>query len=265
MHCKILPFLVSCLLMVDGKADLQSTQKDVLTNTLQDNFNPSPKEGRTSEPDGRALVKKILVKHGSTFQPALQAFFNKKQQQQQQVDSLNQRSDNAYTRVPHYSSSDEDLFDKHDWSNDDYGNVKNDLETSGSYNDGYHQTRVPYYGSLYPSYGGVGGIGDIGGIGGVGGIGGIGGGGGYRGGYGYHGYYGYSDGGYGGYPYSYYGVLPLNGGVYGGLGGGIGGIGGGLGGIGGGIGGIGVGIGGIGGGLGGIGGGLSNNQKCIQG
>jgi len=56
-------------------------------------------EGRTSEPDGRALVKKILVKHGSTFQPALQAFFNKKQQQQQQVDSLNQRSDNAYTRV----------------------------------------------------------------------------------------------------------------------------------------------------------------------
>ena len=61
-------------------------------------------EGRTSEPDGRGLVKKILVKHGSTFQPALQAFFNKKQQQQQ-VDSLNQRSDNAYTRVSGHNKS----------------------------------------------------------------------------------------------------------------------------------------------------------------
>ena len=69
---------------------------DCLTCKKANNLKGTFQEGRASEPDGRALVKKILVKHGSTFQPALQAFFNK---QQQQVDSLNQRSDNAYTRV----------------------------------------------------------------------------------------------------------------------------------------------------------------------
>ena len=80
---------------------------DCLTCKKAKNLTGTCQEGRTSEPDGRALVKKILVKHGSTFQPALQAFFNKQQQQQQQqqVDSLNQRSDNAYTRVSGHSKT----------------------------------------------------------------------------------------------------------------------------------------------------------------
>ena len=67
-------------------------------------------ESRTADPGRGALVKKILVKHGNTLQPALQAFFNQKQLQQlenqqlqqlgnEQVDSLNERSDNTYSTV----------------------------------------------------------------------------------------------------------------------------------------------------------------------